>query len=70
MSNPYYTRPDHPLSIVRKEVIDAARAQMAGVVKYNDISPDMADPVADSIVMALIPFLQDSCPGWGCDQNT
>lgn len=49
--------PDHPLHGVPQAVLDAARAQVASAVAYNDVDAQIADPLADAVVAALLPWL-------------
>ena len=53
---------DHPLKNVDPKILEAARAETAGWVVWKDIPPDMAEPMADSMVMALLPWLQAPKP--------
>jgi hypothetical protein len=53
----YQDYPDHPLHNVPQEILDAARLMMAGAVKCHDISVTDADPLADAVVTALLPWL-------------
>lgn len=55
--HPYANYPDHPLHDVDIAIIDTARAAMQQAVETNDVSPDMADPIADMIVMSLKRYL-------------
>lgn len=50
----YDDYPDHPLYRVSQDVLDVARRAMNEVAEYKDVDPDMAEPIADSIVMAFI----------------
>lgn len=54
----YQDYPDHPLHNVPQEVLDAARLMMTGAVKCHDISVTDAEPLADAVVMALLPWLR------------
>lgn len=47
----------HPLRDVDPAVLRAAREAMQGAVVWKDVHPDMAEPIADAIVMSLLPWL-------------
>lgn len=59
MPNRYQDHPTHPLHNVPQEILDAARFVMSEAVECRDISAANADPLADAVVMALLPWL-----GW------
>lgn len=49
--------PSHPLFLIETEVLEAAHAEIEGAVTWGDVHVDMAEPIADAIVMALLPFI-------------
>ena len=53
----YDDHPEHPLHGIDKRILQAARAAMDDVAEARDISPAMVVPVADMMVMALLPYL-------------
>lgn len=53
----YAAFPDHPLVNIDPAVIAAAREVLAGAVMWKDVHPDMADPIADAVVIGLLPFI-------------
>lgn len=54
----YAAHPTHPLRDVPQHVLDAARTVMHDeVVCCGDIAAELAEPVADLMVMALLPWL-------------
>lgn len=53
----YAAYPDHPLTNVPLEVLDAARKVMFDAAIWKDVAPGMADPLADAVVIALLPWL-------------
>ena len=58
MTNSRYDAfPNHPLCGVPQEILDAARHVMSEAAASNDVDPDMVDPIADSVVMGLLPWL-------------
>ncbi len=50
----------HPLARVPQHVLDAARAVMASGVETKDVDPEVADPLADAVIAAIVPFV----PQW------
>lgn len=50
----YDDYPEHVLYGVPQDVLDVARRAMEGPVVWKDVDPDMAEPIADSIVAAFI----------------
>lgn len=59
----YDAFPDHPLCGVPDEILTAARAVMEGAVIWKDVAPDTAEPLADAVVMGLLPWLRTD-DGW------
>jgi len=69
----YDDYPDHPLCGFPESVLEVARESLQGAVEWGDISEDMRDPIADAMVMALLPWIDTSrvviaddpepCPG-------
>ena len=57
MSNTY-DDPAHPLHGVPKEILAAAREEMQGAAVWKDVAEDMVEPLADAIVMSLLPWLR------------
>lgn len=55
----YDNYPNHPLCGIKQEILDAAREVMEGAVIWKDVDPDMADPIADAVVMALLPWINN-----------
>lgn len=53
----YAPFPNHPLRPVPQVVLDAARSALDGAVEWKDVDPDMAHPIADAVVVALLPWL-------------
>lgn len=53
MTTRYDAYPDHPLYGVPQEVLDAAREVMAEAVECHDVSAELADPLADAVVMSM-----------------
>lgn len=61
MKNPsddYARYPDHPLHGVPDEVLVAARLRMAEIAEHEHLDWDMVGPLADSMVMAILPPVQ------------
>jgi hypothetical protein len=58
MSTDYTDYPEHPLHKVPQEILDAAREALHDVAIWKDVDRDMATPIADSVVVALIPWLR------------
>jgi hypothetical protein len=61
MSNPvshYKNFPDHVLYHADPVWITAARNAMQVAAEAHDVEPTMADPIADMVVMHLMPFLR------------
>ena len=54
----YAAYSSHPLHDVDPAVINAARAAMVAAVEANDVSADLADPIADMIVMGIRKYLR------------
>lgn len=57
-SNDYSVLPSHPLHRVPAEVLEAARARLREVADYRDVDPELAEPIADSVVAALLEWLR------------
>lgn len=55
----YHEYPDHPLYRATQSVLDAARRAMQEAADAKDVHPDMVDPIADMVVMDLMPFLRE-----------
>jgi hypothetical protein len=55
----YAAYPDHPLNGVPQAVLDAARQVTADAVREKDLDPDVADALADAVVMAVLPPIRD-----------
>lgn len=53
----YAAFPDHPLHAVPQAILDAARAAVGEAAECNDVDPSMVDPIADSVVISLLPWL-------------
>lgn len=58
----YRDFPDHPLHDVPKVVLDAAREVMREAADWKDVDAEMADALADSVVVELRPWLS-----WGVE---
>jgi hypothetical protein len=54
----YADFPDHPLVNIRQAVLDAARHAMAEAADAGDTSSEMINPIADMVVMDLLPWLK------------
>lgn len=54
----YAKYPDHPLCGVPQEILDAAREVLDGAVVWKDIADEHAHPLADAVVMNLLPWLR------------
>ena len=50
---------DHPLKNVDPAILAAARLPLEAAVTWKDVHPDMAEPIADAVVMALLPWLKE-----------
>lgn len=57
--NDYNAYSDHPLNAVPQAVLDAARRVTADAVREKDLDPDVADALADAVVMAVSPPLRN-----------
>lgn len=53
----YTDVPGHPLRLVPDEVLKSARSVLAAAANLRDVDPEMADPIADAVVIALMPWL-------------
>lgn len=49
---------EHQLSGVPAEVLNAARSVLSAAVVWHDVDPDQAEPLADAVVLALLPWLR------------
>lgn len=58
MATDYAAYPDHPLHGVPDEILQAARDMMRGAVIWGSVDTQMADPLADAVVMAVTPWLK------------
>jgi hypothetical protein len=47
----------HPLHGIPAEVLQAARGVLTEAVAWKDVDADQAEPLADAVVMALLPWL-------------
>jgi hypothetical protein len=52
----YANYPNHPLYRIRQAVLDTARLSMSDT--GNVIEPDLVDPIADMLVMDMLPWLK------------
>jgi hypothetical protein len=50
----YDSFPEHPLCGVSAEVLESARKVLRAAVEDHDVDPEMADPLADAVVLALV----------------
>ena len=57
----YDAFPEHPLCGIDPAILEAARGVLRGAAEWKDVSEDMVEPIADAVVMALLPFLTVSC---------
>lgn len=48
---------DHPLKYVPDELLEAARGELRAAAHWGDVAEDMIEPLADSVVMAVLPWL-------------
>lgn len=53
----YAAFPAHPMARVRQRVLEAAHKAMFEAVEAGEVAPGMAEPIADMVVMDLLPFL-------------
>jgi hypothetical protein len=56
-SSRYAVFPQHPMARVRQRVLEDAHRAMFKAVDEKDVEPGMAEPIADMVVMALLPWL-------------
>lgn len=64
-TNDRYSGPDatdgaggpHPLADVPQVILDAARGALREAAELGDVDPSMADPIADAVVIDLLPWL-------------
>ena len=54
----YAAFPAHPLAKIRQRVLEAAHRAMYEAVDAKDVEPGMAEPIADMVVMDLLPWLK------------
>jgi hypothetical protein len=61
----YAAFPDHVLANVPQKVLDVARKVLAEAAESHDVDVAMADPIADSVVAALVEagYLDPQVPG-------
>lgn len=59
----YADFPDHPLAKIRQEVLDAARHAMREAHESGEIAEGMIEPIADMVVMDLLPWLKPEAFG-------
>lgn len=50
----YDAYPDHPLHGMDPAVLECAREVLDQAAEVHDVDPEMADPIADAVVMALV----------------
>lgn len=50
----YHDYPDHPLASTPIAVLEVARGVMQRAVECGDVDSEVADPLADAVVAALI----------------
>jgi hypothetical protein len=55
----YDDHPYHPLCGVSYEILATARKAMAEGVDSRDVDPEQAEALADSMVLALLPWLNN-----------
>lgn len=58
----YDAFPDHPLCGVPDEILAAARQELSSAAVWGDVRDDMVEPLADAVVMSLLPWLRYSKP--------
>jgi hypothetical protein len=60
-----YDDPDDPVHGVPRTVLEAAREVLRQAAVWRDVDPEYAEPIADAVVMALLPWfrLHERC-GW------
>jgi hypothetical protein len=51
---------DHPLKPISPAILAAARQVLHDAADCHDVDPEMADPIADAVVMALLPWMSAS----------
>jgi len=51
----YAEYPEHGLHDVPLALLEAGRAAMAEAARYGDVDPELADALADAVVMAVMP---------------
>lgn len=54
----YAVFPAHPLARIRQRVLEVAHRSMFEAVDAGDVEPGMAEPIADMVVMDLLPWLK------------
>jgi hypothetical protein len=54
----YASWPNHPLAGIRQSVLEDAHRVLLDAVDCKDVAPGMAEPIADAVVMKLLPWLK------------
>lgn len=54
----YANYPDHPLYRIRQAVLAVARQAMWEAADAQDVEPEMVNPIADMVVMNMLPWLK------------
>lgn len=54
----YSQFPQHPLRDIRQPVLDAARHAMQEAADCGEVPQNMVKPIADMVVMDLLPWLK------------
>jgi hypothetical protein len=57
MATGYREFPDHPLRNVPDEILAEARKVLQGAVVWKNVDAEAADPIADAVVVALLPWI-------------
>lgn len=55
--HPYAEWTEHPLKDVPADIFTAARGVLAKAVQWHDVDADVAEAIADAVVIALVPWL-------------
>lgn len=50
----YDDHPSHPLHNVDPRVLEVARSVLRSAAQAHDVDAEMAEPIADAVVMALL----------------
>lgn len=58
MNDRYKAFPQHPLHAVPEEILVAARDFLLDAAEIGDVDMDMAIPLADGMVLTLLPWLK------------